>query len=134
MPRARLSAGEPIFDRSSVHRKRASVGLLQAGEDADQCRLSGAILAEQDMDLTGEDVERDPIVCDDAGKPLRDATQFDCRAAAGGRRQRRYRLSSARRLFDHGRHSKSNGFGTAVTRRYCFASTDVISERTFCAS
>src|ERR1700677_1755470 len=76
------------LDRSSVHRKRASVGLLQAGEDVNQCRLSRAILAEQDMDLTCEDVERDPIVCDDAGKPLRDATQFDYRAAAGGSRQR----------------------------------------------
>ena len=61
------------LDQLSVHANRARIRLLQAREDADEGRLSRAILAEQDMNLAGEDVERDVVVGDNAGKPLGDA-------------------------------------------------------------
>jgi hypothetical protein len=62
---------------------------LQARKDADQGRLSRAILAEQDMNLTGKDVECDIVVRDNSGKPLGDAAQFDGGAAVDGYRRRR---------------------------------------------
>ena len=56
-----------------MHANRARIRLLQAREDADEGRLSRAILAEQDMNLAGENIERDIVVGDNAGKPLDDA-------------------------------------------------------------
>ena len=82
-------AGRGDADRSSVHANAARVGPLQARKDADQGRLSRAILAEQDMNLTGKDVECDIVVRDNSGKPLADAAQFDGGAAVDVYRLRR---------------------------------------------
>ena len=53
----------------------AGVGLVDAGEQADQRRLAGAVLAEQHMDLAGMEIEGDVVVGDDAGERLGDAAQ-----------------------------------------------------------
>ena len=53
----------------------AAIGLVNAGEQADQRRLAGAVLAEQHMDLTGMEIEGDIVVGDNAGERLGDAAQ-----------------------------------------------------------
>ena len=117
-------AGRGDADRSSVHANAARVGPLQARKDADQGRLSRAILAEQDMNLTGKDVECDIVVRDNSGK----------------RRGRRRILSTARRVTvltlvrSWPPYVTPDGFGIAALRCYFLASTDVIRARTFCAS
>jgi hypothetical protein len=45
---------------------------VEAGEDVGQRRLTGAVLAEQCVDLAGSRLEVDVLVRDDRGKPLRD--------------------------------------------------------------
>ena len=44
-------------DRPAVDRDRAAVGMVEAGEDADQRRLAGAVGADEAVDLAGRDVE-----------------------------------------------------------------------------
>ena len=44
-------------DRVAVDRDDPFVGLMDAGETFDQRRLAGAVLAEQNVDLPGEEVE-----------------------------------------------------------------------------
>ena len=51
---------------------RALVGLVHPGEDLDQGRLAGAVLAEQAVHLAREDVEVDPAERDDAWETLHD--------------------------------------------------------------
>src|SRR5262245_11763687 len=50
----------------------ALVGLQHAREDADQRGFAGAVLAQQHMDFTGAEVERDLVVGEDAGEALGD--------------------------------------------------------------
>jgi hypothetical protein len=113
-------AGRGDADRSSVHANAARVGPLQARKDADQGRLSRAILAEQDMNLTGKDVECDIVVRDNSGKPLGDAAAR--------------RLTVLTLVHSWPPYVTPDGFGIAALRCYFLASTDVIRARTFCAS
>ncbi len=62
--------GDP--DRLAVDQDLAFVRLLHAGEDADQRRLAGAVLAQQHMDLARLEVERDAVIGDHAGEALGD--------------------------------------------------------------
>jgi hypothetical protein len=57
--------------------RTAAIGLVNAGEQADQRRLAGAVLAEQHVDLTGMEIEGDIVVGDNAGERLGDAAQGD---------------------------------------------------------
>ena len=50
----------------------AGVGLVVAGEDLDQRRLAGAVLADERVDLTGGDVDADIVEGDLTGKGLRE--------------------------------------------------------------
>jgi len=54
---------------------RAAVGRVDAGDDLDQRRLAGAVLAEQRMHLAGVHVEVDVAQHPDAGEGLRDAAE-----------------------------------------------------------
>ena len=56
---------------------RALIGGVQTVEDVHQGRLTGAVLAEQAVDLTGLHDEVDVIVGDETAEPLRDATEFE---------------------------------------------------------
>ncbi len=50
----------------------ALVGLVHAGENLDERRLAGPVLAEQAVHLAGPDVEVDPVERDDAREALDD--------------------------------------------------------------
>ena len=58
------------------------VWLLHAGEYADERRFAGPVLAQQDVDLAGTEVERDIVVGEHAGKPLGDVADGRDRNAA----------------------------------------------------
>src|SRR5204862_1369509 len=62
-----------------VDQDRPRVGPEQAGEDADQGRLAGAVLAEEAMHLAAAERDVDVVVGEDAGKRLRDPPQLDDR-------------------------------------------------------
>jgi hypothetical protein len=68
--------------RPPVDPNRAFIGLLQAGQHADQGGFPGAVFAEQDVDLAGPDSEIDGIVGNDARKALGHADKFDDRRAS----------------------------------------------------
>ena len=57
LTRRRASSGWPFDPRLSV----AGVGLVVAGEDLDQRRLAGAVLADERVDLAGGDVDADVV-------------------------------------------------------------------------
>ena len=59
----------------AVQADGAGVGLVDAGDDLDQRRLAGAVLAEQRMHLAGADVEADPVQRAHAGKRLGDLVE-----------------------------------------------------------
>src|ERR1700722_14966886 len=75
-------------DRLSAHGNDAGVRLLQASENAYEGRFSRAVLAEQDVNLTGENVERHIIVGNDARESFGDAAQCNRGNAAGDCRRR----------------------------------------------
>jgi hypothetical protein len=58
---------------------------VEPGEDVRQRRLTGAVLAEQRVDLAGSCLEVDVLVRDDSREPLRDSAQRDRRRRWGGR-------------------------------------------------
>jgi hypothetical protein len=60
-------------DRGAVPGDLALVGLVRAGQDLDQRRLAGAVLAEQAVHLTGADVEVHAVEGADARELLDDA-------------------------------------------------------------
>src|SRR5688572_1596577 len=49
--------GRPSGDVASVHLERPCIGLHQAAEDAHQCRLAGAVLPDERVDLARHDLE-----------------------------------------------------------------------------
>jgi len=55
----------------------AGVRLVQARQDVHQGRLARAVLAEQAEDLATIGGDRDRVVGQDAGEPLRDVAQFE---------------------------------------------------------
>ena len=59
----------------AVQADGALVGLVEAGDDLDQRRLAGAVLAEQGMHLAGADIEADPVQRAHAGKRLGDLVE-----------------------------------------------------------
>ena len=61
----------------AVDEDLARVRLVQAGQDVHQRRLAGAVLAQQAEHLAPVGRDRDPVVGEDARKPLRDVAQFE---------------------------------------------------------
>ena len=88
MPKSRLSRRRTDPDRLSAHVNGAGVRLLQAGENADKGRFSRAVLAEQDVNLASENIERHIIVGNDARELFADAAQCNRGNAAGDFRRR----------------------------------------------
>ena len=70
MPAAIASRGEANCDLAAVEQHPALVGPVDAGDDLDQRRLAGAVLAHQRVDLAGLEVERDVVERLDAGEGL----------------------------------------------------------------
>ena len=75
MPRRWASCGLAKRTVLAVQADGAGVGLVEAGDDLDQRRLAGAVLAEQRMHLAGADVEADPVQRAHAGKRLGDLVE-----------------------------------------------------------
>jgi hypothetical protein len=71
-------------DRPAMGQDLARIGLLHAGKHADQRRFAGPVLAQEDVNLAGPEVERDIVVGDDAREPLGDAAQGKHRGLARG--------------------------------------------------
>ena len=61
MPRPCATRGESIRARPAEHLDRAGIGRDQAGEQLDDGRLAGAVLAEQGVHPAGFDRERDAV-------------------------------------------------------------------------
>ena len=59
MPAALASAGPAKRDLPALHHQPAAARRLRAGDDLDQRRLAGAVVAEQCQHLAGMDVEAD---------------------------------------------------------------------------
>ena len=91
MPRAIASDGPAICTGVPVEQDLALVRHGQAVEDVHQCRLAGAVLAEQGVDLARSDVEVDVVVGDHARIALRDAVHLERGRAGGARWGRRGR-------------------------------------------
>ena len=75
MPAACASCGPLKLDLAAVDPDRARVRPVDAGDDLDQRRLAGAVLAQKRMHLAGMDVEADIVQRPHAGKRL--AQAFD---------------------------------------------------------
>jgi hypothetical protein len=71
-------------DRSAVERHGALVGLVDAGQDLDDGRLAGAILADERGDLARVEPERDAVERLHAGEALGDAVEREDRLRRGG--------------------------------------------------
>ena len=63
-------------DGPTVDEDLALVGLVRTGEDLDQRRLAGAVLAEQAVHLAGTDLEVDAVEGPGAGELLDDAAHL----------------------------------------------------------
>ena len=81
------AAGEGVArrgedDRLAVDEHGALVGPLEAGEDLDQRRLAGAVVAEQADHLAGTDADRHVGERHHRAEELRDGAGFDDRASS----------------------------------------------------
>ena len=83
MPRRMAACGSARRTGSPCQVIVPGVGLVRSGEDLDQRRLAGAVLAEQAVHLTGADVEVDAVQRPDAGEGLDDAVHLQQRRLAG---------------------------------------------------
>ena len=72
MPSRCASCGVAMVTVCSAEGDRAAIGLLRAGEDLEERRLAGAVLAEQRMDLARQHLEVDIVERLHAGKALAD--------------------------------------------------------------
>ncbi len=81
VPIPRSSAVARGRDRrlDALDEDRAGVGAVQAGEDPDQRRLAGAVLAEQAVNLAPPERQVDPVVGEHSGEGLRDPHELDDR-------------------------------------------------------
>ncbi len=71
------ACGVSIATGSPSISDRAAIGMLEAGEDADQRRLAGAVGADQAVDLAGGDVEADAGERADAAEGFPDVVRGD---------------------------------------------------------
>ena len=84
MPSARAWAGPWSVTGSPSSRIVAGVRLVDAGQDLDERALAGAVLADQRVDLTGPELERDVVERLGRAEPLRDAAQSTAARAGDG--------------------------------------------------
>ena len=86
MPRLMAACGSASETCSPAPGDVPLVGLVRTGEDLDQGRLAGAVLAEQAVHLAGADVEVDAVEGADARELLDDAVHLEQRSGARPRR------------------------------------------------
>ena len=60
----------------SVEQELPAIRLVNPGQQLDQCRLTGAVFADEDMDFARTQIEADVVEGDDAGKPFGDAAEL----------------------------------------------------------
>ena len=103
-PSACASRGLRKRDRLAVDQDLALAGLVHAGQDLDQRRLAGAIVAEQAMHLAGIDLDVDVLQRADRAEIDADAAQFHGGVAVGmaGHPRRRQRLGPDVGVDQHG--------------------------------
>ena len=77
MPMTRAWCGAEFRERFAAVANRAGIGREDAGDDVDQRRLAGAVLAEEGVHLAGVQIEVDMIEREHAGKPLRDPRHLE---------------------------------------------------------
>ncbi len=80
--------------RVTVQRHAAAVGLIDAGEDFDQRRFTGAVLANQAMNFPWAQAQGDRIERGDAGKTFADLVHDQTRGGALPARVLIYHCSS----------------------------------------
>jgi hypothetical protein len=68
-------------NRPALQQHFARIRLMHAGQDLDQCRFAGPVLAEQRVNLAAPDEEIDAVERLHADKGLGDAAHFDDRTA-----------------------------------------------------
>ena len=81
MPRSRASRGEANVTSSPSRRTLPSLGLVHTGEDLDERRLAGAVVAEHARDLTGPHRRGDPLEGDDVAVVLAEVANLEHRRA-----------------------------------------------------
>ena len=72
----------PVEQRAALEQDFAAVGRVEAAEAIEQCRLAGAVGADQAEDLALFQLERDAVERDDAAEPHRDIANLEQRGAA----------------------------------------------------
>ena len=82
MPSALASRGLLIVDFLAVDEDLAGVALVGAGQDLDQRRLAGAVVAEQAHHLAGIEIDAGMVDGLDAAEGDRDVAHLDQRGAA----------------------------------------------------
>ena len=80
-PHCRDRIGQP--DVVALPGDRSLVGVMHPGQNLDQGRLAGAVLAEQAMHLAGHDIEVDPVESADTGELLDDRVHLQQRLGHG---------------------------------------------------
>ena len=101
------------IDGAAVEADLAGIGGVDAGEDLDQRRLAGAVLAEQRMHLAAPDVEVDVVERQRAGEALGQAADM---ARSGGCACRGAGCSSIASAMARSRPDRSPGRGHAPER------------------
>ena len=87
MPASKAACALGKLTGCAVERDLAGVRLVDAGQDLDQRRLAGAVLADQRGDLAGIEREADIVQRAHAGEALRDAGKREARLARPARRR-----------------------------------------------
>src|SRR5207245_10474308 len=90
--------------RGALEADRGRGCRVEAAQAVEQGRLARAVRPDQTHDLSGLDVERDPVQCEDAAEPDRDVTNAEDRhlvLRAGSRSP-----ASARRVYAKGGGSR----------------------------
>ncbi len=107
--------GVVVDDRLAEDFERALVGGVGAGDDLDERRFAGAVLADESVDLPGAEVERDTAEGLDAGEGLVDVGQLEQLSHEGDWNLRKYSRGSrvnnkpAVRRGGRGRRVRRNG-------------------------
>ena len=105
MPIIRAVCGVRARDDLALELELAGVGRKGAGDDVDQGGFAGAVLAEQNMNLTMAKIEIDAVERHHAGETLADAFQFEKQAGiVAGRRSDPRRAYHAGLDYGHFRH------------------------------
>src|SRR5262249_22279100 len=95
--RARARAAVQRRERRAADQHAARVGTQRAGRDAEQCRLAGAVAAEQPDDLAGREREVGAAEHRTPAERDRDAFEYELRAHAT-RPRRCWRRNSTRKI------------------------------------